>query len=426
MSHLRAIGLGLTLALGLCAGACAGAEPDDSEPDRVPDDPDPPPAAGGGGDSGEDDASAPIDAASQKPPTTPQLPAPNIASIFKGGCATESLKSELVPTNLLFVLDRSASMACNPPPITDSETCEADSSRANPSVPSKWEITRSALFAAIRELPAETVVGLSYFSNDDSCGVHQRPSVPLAALQRTHLSVVGASLDAVQPDGATPLVGATILAYKHLHEEALAGRITGARFVVLITDGEQSEACSEPPRCDDKNACTEMLVDDEVTKARGKGADIRTFVIGAPGSEPSRIVLSRIADHGGTAATACEADAGTCHFDMTQSADLADGLSKALAQIGGQALSCELPLPDRMSESFDPAFVNVVHSPSIVGKPRVVVKDDSTDCDEGANGWQYAPDGTHIRLCGDACAAARRDPGARIDVVLGCPVQGPE
>src|SRR4029077_10152823 len=48
------------------------------------------------------------------------LPTPNIAAIFKTGCAAASMQSELLPSNLLFVIDRSASMACNPPPTTKS------------------------------------------------------------------------------------------------------------------------------------------------------------------------------------------------------------------------------------------------------------------------------------------------------------------
>ena len=69
---------------------------------------------------------------------------------------------------------------------------------------------------------------------------------PLSTAQR---SAIDASLSKVEPGGATPLVGAVILAYRHLHELALAGTLRGNKFVVLITDGEQSESCSDPARC---------------------------------------------------------------------------------------------------------------------------------------------------------------------------------
>lgn len=355
----------------------------------------------------------------------PGPPPPDVNAIFESGCATATEKAELPAVNLLFVLDRSASMLCNPPPTTDSTACEDVPSRANPDLPSKWEITKDALTDTIRALPPQTVVGISYFSNGDACGVHSRPRVALATLAPSQVAAVEASLNNITPSGATPLVGATILAYRHLHDAALAGRLRGERFVVLLTDGEQSEACVDTERCDSAQSCTDLLVDEEVAKASGPGVEIRTFVIGAPGSENARVVLSRIAERGGTATPGCDADAGTCHFDMTEETDLASGLGAALAQIVGRALRCELPLPHG-TDVVDRDSVNVVYSSSLGVQPTVIPRDDEPGCDSGANGWQYAADGKSIQLCGAACDDARQDPVGRMDVVLGCPVQGPE
>ncbi len=352
-------------------------------------------------------------------------PAPDVNAIFESGCATATAKAELPAVNLLFVLDRSASMLCNPPPTTASAACEATPTRADLVLPSKWEITKGALKSAIRALPPQTVVGISYFSNDDACGVHARPRIALATLAPSQVAAVEASLNNIEPSGATPLVGATILAYRHLHEAALSGRIRGERFVVLLTDGEQSEACSDPERCDSAQSCTDLLVNEEVGKASGPGVEIRTFAIGVPGSEPARGVLSRIAERGGTAAPGCDADAGTCHFDMSEETDLASGLASALAQIVGLALRCELPLPVG-ADAVDPDRVNVVYSSSLGVQPRVIPRDDQSACDQGANGWQYSESAGSIQLCGAACEDARHDPAGRMDVVLGCPVQGPD
>ena len=107
-------------------------------------------------------------------------------------------------------------------------------------VETKWEITRDALNAVVQALPPQTVVGISYFSNDDKCGVHSQPRIPLRSLVPAQIAAINASLANVTPNGRTPLVGATILAYRHLHEAALAGDIKGERFVVLLTDGEQA------------------------------------------------------------------------------------------------------------------------------------------------------------------------------------------
>jgi hypothetical protein len=332
--------------------------------------------------------------------------------------------SSLLPSNLLFVVDRSASMSCNPPPLTDSASCEAAPTRASAETASKWEIMREALRSALQALPDETVVGLSYFSNDDGCGVHSLPSVPLSSLDARQRAALRASLDNVQPDGATPLVGAALLAYGHLHAAALAGEIHGGKYVVLITDGEQSEACSDPARCSSAAECTALLTEVEAPKAAGEGVDIKTFVIGVPGSEPSRATLSALASVGGTARPSCDVERGDCHFDMTQAEAFGTALEDALGEIAGRRLDCELSLPDPEGEVLDPELVNVVHTPASGGEPRLIPQDVRAPCDAGADGWQYTPDGTRIRLCGATCEQVRADRGARLDVVIGCPIRG--
>lgn len=348
----------------------------------------------------------------------------DVDAIFENGCATTSAEAELPQVNLLFVLDRSKSMLCNPG--TESTLCEMSSEPEDPTQPTKWQITRDALSAAIQALPSKTVVGISYFSNGDACGVHSRPRIALRPLGRQQIAAIEASLSSIIPSGATPLVGATILAYRHLHEAALDGRISGQSFVVLLTDGEQSDECFDPERCTNKATCTDLLVNEEVGKASGPGVNIRTFVIGVPGSEHARSVLSQIAQRGGTAPDGCDASLGDCHFDMTKEpATLAADLAKALEQVVGRALSCQLPLPQR-TEDADRDKVNVVYSSSLGGPPRVIPRDDTKGCDDGANGWQYAADAKSVRLCGLACEDARKDAAGRIDVVVGCPVQGPQ
>ncbi|MGD8858595.1 MAG: VWA domain-containing protein [Myxococcales bacterium] len=421
--------LALSLLAGLWLGACesAGGGPDADEFAEA--------AAAGGQSSGAampGDATTPADAGGpgggdeDEPRVRFGAQAPNVDAIFETGCATESMQSQLLPSNLLFVLDRSASMACNPPPTTESAECESDPVRADPALPSKWEIVRGAVLDAIRSLPSSTNVGISYFSNDNACGVQSNPSVPLSALNGAQLATIDASLSNIEPEGATPLVGATVLAYKYLHEQALAQEIRGKKYVVLLTDGEQSEPCYDADRCDGASSCTDLLVNEEVAKAAGPGVHIATFVIGAPGSEPSRSVLSQIALVGGTAPSDCEASAGNCHFDMTTVPAFDEALEETLQQIAGRtALTCELPAPTAEDGRVDPSRVNVVYSPTF-GTPEVIAQDDTAPCRAGADGWQYNEDETQIRLCGPICDRVRRDRAGRVDVVLGCPVQRPQ
>lgn len=354
------------------------------------------------------------------------LPAPDIATLLDANCLQATQRTSLLPSNVLFVVDRSLSMICNPPPVTPSKACEDGPFLAAPGVPTKWDVTRDALTRAIERLPRETSVGLSYFSNNDSCGVHPEPSVRMAPLAGNHLNALRASLAAVRPAGATPIVGATILAYRHLHELALADVIRGNKFVVLLTDGDQSEECIDEQRCDSKGSCTQLLVEDEAPKAAASGVNIHTFVIGAPGSEGARQTLSQLAVAGGTARPGCDVDAGDCHFDMSATVDFNASLADALSSIAGATTPCEIAVPAAQDDGeVDRDFVNVVYSAGDGSDPRLVGPDDRP-CHGEAEGWQYTAEGKKIRLCGSVCDEVLGDESARVDVVFGCKTMGPQ
>ena len=106
---------------------------------------------------------------------------------------------------------------------------------------------------------------------------------------------------------------------------------------------------------------------------------------------------------------------------MTMVPDLGAALSGALAQIAGQAVSCELNVPKPDQGDLDLNLVNVVYTPSGGRAPVLVRKDDRKPC-ESSNGWRYIEGNTKIQLCGSICDGVRSDSGARVDVVLGCPV----
>ena len=254
-----------------------------------------------------------------------------------------------------------------------------------------------------------------------------------------HAQRLSSALDAVVPSGGTPLVGATTLGYAYLHQEAGRYPATGScasspcgargnRYVVLITDG--SDSCpSEPmPGACGGVACTDHLLDSTVGMAAG--VNIRTFVIGAPGSDAARGFLSELAFRGGTAkkAGACMHDrkstSGDCHFDMTTSTDFAADLSSALGEIKGSALGCEFPVPPLPNGEMTRA-VNVQYRPGGSGEPICFGQHEGA-CDAAADGWQFArkADGSEdlskLVLCGAACELVRNDAAIQVDVVLGC------
>jgi hypothetical protein len=173
-------------------------------------------------------------------------------------------------------------------------------------------------------------------------------------------------------------------------------------------------------------ACTDHLLDSVVGTA--VNVNIRTFVIGAPGSDPARGFLSDLAFRGGTARSpACQHDrsspSGDCHFDMTSSTDFAADLSSALAEIRGSAIGCEFPVPQR--DGMPTTNVNVqfraggTEAPACFGQV-------TGECSATADGWQFARDASgnedlsKVVLCGAACERVRNDPAIQVDVVLGC------
>jgi hypothetical protein len=358
------------------------------------------------------------------------MPPPNIQIMPMDSCASAAFESHLLPTNLLFLIDRSGSMNCNLPPTTDSMTCEQNPVAVDMSQPTKWSVITDGLGKSFNQLSSITAAsaGLTFFSNDDVCGVTSTPNVPIEPLQKPQVDALTNALMNAKPSGGTPIVGAVILGYKHLHQEALA---PGNRFVVLVTDGSDS--------CIDKYASegvtgdvVSQLLNTEIPKAIS--VNIRTFVIGAPGSEPARGLLSKIAYIGGTARTAdCDHTSddpmpGTaCHFDMTQTTDFAKDLGDALQSVtSGTALTCDfdVPMPSQ-GVAVDPNLVNVDYykgGDMTNAQAHVPLsRDDTKPCDGGAQGWQYIENNTKIRVCGMVCDQVRADPMAKVIVSLGCP-----
>ena len=257
-----------------------------------------------------------------------------------GGTSTCGTKD----VTALFVIDRSGSMKCNLPPTTASADCERTPERADPNLPSKWEVVTDVLAKSFESLVPKveglTVrAGLSFFSVDDECGARSQPSIPIAAVDSAQVDLLRQSLS-ITPAGGTPIVGATILAYKHIYQPSF----TGEGHVILLSDG--ADSCK--PAYDLSVGPADHvagLIDVEAPKALRLG--IKTWVIGAPGSEPARHMLSNLARAGGTARKDCDPgsdddpSSGNCHYDMTQG-DFQVALEAALKQIVS-VVTCQPP-----------------------------------------------------------------------------------
>jgi hypothetical protein len=346
------------------------------------------------------------------------------------GCASSTEDGVQIPANLMFVIDRSGSMNCCPPPVTDSATCEIFPVQDPECADSKWDITRDVLIDAIGGLRGleHLSVGITMFPTDNACGYPTGSDVSVRRLDDAHFATVQSFLDGVVPAGSTPLAGAVMETYASLQstfQERLRSENT---FVVVVSDGADTCAPSEMDR----------LVEDLAGAALG--INIRTFVIGVPGSEPARLDLSKLAYAGGTARFAdCDrgqngtaTDAGAtepsadavCHFDMTLAVDFGAELSETLDAITrSKELSCEFDVPASTDgRPTDRDKVNVTFRAG-TGDAESVLQDASLPCDEGAEGWQYSEDGSKIILCGTVCDRVQADPGGRVEIVLGCPTE---
>jgi Mg-chelatase subunit ChlD len=327
-------------------------------------------------------------------------------------CATSSDKTQALPPVVQLVVDTSGSMDWPP---GWAPTSPDDS---KPPGATKWDITRDALLATVGSLAGDIALGANFYPNvqqeGDTCLANDvaAPIALLGPAGSAARSQWEAALSDVVPVGATPTHGAYLFGLSQL----AATKLPGNQVILLITDGT--------PTCTLDCVCTEdnLPVDsqpliDEAAQAFGSG--VRTFVIGSPGSEETRQVLSRLATEGGTASAGCS-DTGPryCHFDMTTEPDLATALRDALEEIATRVRSCEYPIPEPPTgQALDPDLVNVIYTPEGRDAETIARDASASDCSEG---WQYSTDGGSIVLCGSACDRVREDPTGAVEVLFGC------
>ena len=239
-----------------------------------------------------------------------------------GGCTKDQ--------NILFVIDRSGSMQCNPPPTTQSQACERFPMQADPSMPSKLQIVVGALSTAINQLlpsmmpgAPKTRAGLTQFSTDGMCTTSMDPLVPVTDVTPQSLDGIRAAMMGLVPNGLTPIVNEMTSAYQYFMMHAMD--LPGDKHVILVTDGADT--------CTPQQGIQQLI---NTTAPQALSMGIRTWVIGAPGSENARSMLSHLAKAGGTGKPNCNVGntptTGNCHYDMTMG-DFATTFSMGLAEI---------------------------------------------------------------------------------------------
>lgn len=297
---------------------------------------------------------------------------------------------------------------------------------------SKWSVTRDALREVIATLPATTAVGVLYYPNmptgpsligrELSSCVDVDARLPIELLgeaSSVQRQLIDDSLTRTRPNGSTP----THDAYEHALSSGLApSTLPGERYLLMITDGAPtlSLGCLGPGVPQSPQPTQPII--DEILRARLEH-DIRTFLIGSPGSEDNgaggdmRPWLSNAAVLGGTATPGCSAEGPNyCHVDLVEVSDFATALRARLGDIAGQIVSCSFELPPPPAgETIDTSQINVIYSPGSGGEALLVGQNTDSNC---THGWHLT--GTSLQLCGLTCERVRRDSGAKLELLLGC------
>lgn len=349
-----------------------------------------------------------------------------ITGIQDNACSGWTTELETLPAALEFVVDTSYSMA---------EGLESGTTWSlQGSGPTKWQITHDALVPALDDLSPTLSVGMVFFPNHAIVNrTYTTPqpvtacfdssnNVPVDLLEdadSTQRMTLKDALDAISPNGNTPTFEA--YAFGVTQMQAVEG-FEGRKFMVLMTDGVPTfgAGCVGNGTESANNVIPTDPIIELVTNAASAG--IKTFVIGAPGSQDgisgadARPWLSAAAQAGQTATVGCSNDGSTefCHMDMTQSSDFSAALRAGLGTISTQLGSCKYAIPTPPPGEvvdFNQLSVFVLNATGTY----FVQSSAQANCTEG---WQLADD--TIQLCPDTCDRAQADASASVQILAGC------
>jgi hypothetical protein len=331
-------------------------------------------------------------------------------------CTGWAAEPEPTGSSIFFVVDASSSMRA---------TANGTGSQ------SKWVVTRDALIDTVEALPDSTAVGLLGYPNkvvDGQPGDSSR-CVNVDALIAPSLLGVGDfrqtivdGLNAIETQTCTPTHDAYSVAVAEYNS---LGGVVGQKYILLMTDGTPTLTLGcEPGQCAAGDGYEQPVID--AIREANEQYNIKTFVLGSPGSEEhmdtgldNRWWLSEAAEAGGTSAgNGCRHDGEPyCHFDMTQAADFTSALRDALDTIAGQVVSCDYAIPTPPADlEIDAASTNLFLFPG-GADPIQLLQSVDPACDQG---WYFDEATGHVTLCSGSCALAQSDPQLRLELMFGC------
>jgi hypothetical protein len=306
-------------------------------------------------------------------------------------CAGANAQATRIKPTVLFVVDRSGSMA-EPYPGSDN----------------RWKAVYDAVMdpnaGVVVKLQSVVSFGLVLYDGDIASGVFEIVSCSIpgvgcpdaAAVVCPNLAIVNpalnnfAAIDAVYgsigPGGTTPTATALEEAYKLINapQQLLDQKAQGPQFVILCTDGLPN-GCLDTFGLPDQQGPI-----DQVTTAAKVG--VKTYVVGVAPDADTETYLNQLAGYGETGASA---------FKPETKEDLVN----TLAQIVGGAVGCSVELNGK-----------VVFGRECDG--TVQLNSEKLECN-GPNGWKLTSE-SQIDLQGSACQKFMNDPTSIVSAKFPC------
>ena len=340
-----------------------------------------------------------------------------------GACEGWTAEPEGGPAVVEFVVDTTSSMT-ETAPSTGGQT--------------KWAVLQDVLPDALAGLPAEWAIGLEFYcgGGNNNCFVGQQ-DVPIAVHDATQQDALANAIQSRNTCTYTPTQTAWTFGLNSILNTS------GSRYIVLMTDGVptvNADGCTlggGASRPFIGQAEYDGFV--EAVRTQTAGTNVKTFVVGVPGSEDPQgapydpmYELSLLAAAGETAQAGCTAVSGTsngtevnprgtyCHYDMTQAADFASGLTSTINTIAGGIVSCDYTVPPApVGQVIDTNRVNMIYNDNAGnGTFYLILPNGDPSCDRG---WQYTDaTRTAIHICDITCQLVQANPAARITLMFGC------
>lgn len=306
-------------------------------------------------------------------------------------CAATSAAAELIPLDIVILLDRSGSMG----------------PESSPS--SNWSGATNALMNFVNDPASAGIsVGIVYFPAADLMGLdscdktlYQTLGVPIGELPMNAPALIQSMTDESPLGPDTPMYGALegALGAATAYQDA---NLNHKVIMVFASDGYPGGCPSN------QNTITAIAsLAEHALNYNG----VQTYVIALAGTSVTN--LNQIAAAGGTNAA----------YDVTTNIN---DFSQKMAEIRASAVACEFAIPDPPpGQMLDFGLVGVKFTPGTGPADEIPKADNAMDCGT-SQGWYYDIDPstggtpTKIILCPASCTAVQNDVDATIDVLFGC------